>query len=56
LCRKGYENKSPFSTNITVHLGNDTRYDHSYNGILTETYAVLSCVNSNDLDFFIDFE
>jgi len=24
--------KSPFSTNISLYLGNDTRFDHSYNG------------------------
>ena len=30
---KGGMKKSPFSTNVALYLGNDTRYDHSYYGI-----------------------
>ena len=39
LLRKKGMKKSRFSTNISLHLGNDTRKRHSYNGILRQTYT-----------------
>ena len=42
--------KSRFSANISFYLGDDTRYDYSYNGILMEyIHTLLKGVNSNTL-------